>query len=122
MKHRVKFDAVIRFLREQRDAVVEKLRTAEANSELLETKRQLDHAIKCLAFCERYQIHPDSETTTLPWPREAFGEFLVVDVDEMGNESSWTPVLANGEAVTLRPGDLIIRLRHGFNLPPDACA
>ncbi|MDR2012626.1 MAG: hypothetical protein LBQ20_06240 [Rhodanobacter sp.] len=118
MKHPLKFDVVMQFLREQQNLIVKKLRTEKEHSEFLEAKRQLDRAIKCLAFCESHQIHPDSDVIQLPWPREAFGEFIVVDTDEMNSKPSWLPVVVNGKTVTLGPGDIVIRLGHGFNLPP----
>jgi hypothetical protein len=122
MKRRLKFDVVVQILREQQKIVVEKLRTTRADPVLLETKRQLDRSIKCLTFCENHQIHPDCEVLALPWPRDHFGEFLVVDVDETGGRSNWSPAAIDGKAVTLDVGDIVIKQGHSFNLPPDDMA
>ena len=111
MKQPLKFDLVLRLLTEQRTCVVEKLRVTRTDPELIEAKRQLDRSIQCLSFCEKHQISLDEEPLTLPPPRDAFGEFLVVDVDEERSASSWVPLVFNEETVVLGSGDMVIRRR-----------
>jgi len=118
MKHRLSFNAVLPLLEELRSAAIDALRQTRGGDEAaLARKREFDLAIDCLKFCERYQMHPDAEVTTLPWPRDAFGDFLVVDVNELGEASSWMPVTTAGEPITLYAGDLVVRQAHPFNLP-----
>jgi ERCC4-type nuclease len=121
MKYRLSLDVVLQFLHEQQSLAAEELRRTKGNEDTLERKKQFDRAIECLKICERYQIHPDAQITTLPWPRDAFGEFLVVDVNEMEAESksSWSAIKMGGEMVTLQAGDIVIKQGHPFNLPPD---
>lgn len=95
------------------------MRRTKGSKAALEEKRQLDRAIQCLAFCETYQIHPDAEVIGMPWPQDAFGRMLVVEANEMGHRSSWTPVTVEGEDIALQAGDLVIRQKHAFNLPLD---
>lgn len=111
MKHPLKFDLILPLLIEKRTAVVEKLRINSSDPELIEAKRQIECSIRCLSFCEEHQIFPDTIPFTLPWPRDAFGEFLVVDVDEERSESSWLPLVLNKEIIALGPGDMVIRRR-----------
>ncbi|MBX7228958.1 MAG: hypothetical protein K1X48_05080 [Burkholderiaceae bacterium] len=119
MKHRLSFDIVVRLLQERQRAAEDALRRTKGSEVALEEKRQLDRAIRCLALCENYQIHPDAEVIGMPWPGETFGEMLVVETDETGDKSSWRPVMVEGEEITLQAGDLVIRQKHVFKLPPD---
>jgi hypothetical protein len=119
MKHRIKFEEVTKFLREWQQQTEEELRETHGAEETLTRKRQIDRAIACLELCQTYQIHPDSEVIVLPWPVEHFGGFDVVEVDECDHVTKGGPVRVNGNEVRLTAGDLVIRLGHCFNLPPD---
>ena len=112
MKHRLTFDIVIGLLKERQSALANELRQTNGDQVTLEAKRQVDRAIACLNLCETYQIHPDAEVIVLPSPREAFGEFLVMDVNEMGEVPR--PVLQDGEPISLGIGDVVVRQSHPF--------
>ena len=113
MKHTLKFDDVLSFLQEQQRVVVEKLRATRGDSALLETKRQLDSAIRCLNFCESHQIDPDSEVFAIPYTRNEFDDFFIVNVYETNDISHGDPVtMSDGRPVTLGAGDLLVWMRR----------
>lgn len=116
MKHPVQFNFVIDLLKDKQKNIVEALRHSNGDVAWLENKRQIDCAIKCLALCETYQIHPDSTVLTLPWPQDRFGEFQLIEIDESGHPLLEQQAILNEVPLTLGPGDLVIRVGHSFNL------
>ncbi len=117
MKHRLELGAAGNILRAAQQETAAALRGSEGREALLETKRQIDLALRCLALCQTYQIHPDSEIDVLPWPSTAYGEFALFDLDESGMPTSARPLHLAGRELSCGAGDLVVRVRHGFNLP-----
>ncbi|NVD99766.1 hypothetical protein [Massilia sp. BJB1822] len=117
MKHRLELGAASTILRAAQQETAAKLRGAEGREALLETKRQIDLALRCLALCQTYQIHPDAAIDVLPWPSTAYGEFALFDLDESGVPTSERSLHVDGRELTCGAGDLLVRVGHVFNLP-----
>ena len=86
---------------------------------MLTLKRQLEHAVRCLQWCEQHQPHPDAAVFALPWPRDYLGDFGLAEVNEMGQPDDSLATLAHAPSPILQAGDVILVQTHGFNLPPD---
>ena len=55
-KHELEFEEITSQLRTWREEMIIALRSPETHDKAIQTKRQIDLAIGCLDFCQRFQI------------------------------------------------------------------
>ena len=116
MKPTLHLPQVLHTLQQERENCIAALRSQTDAEAALAYKQQLDAAIACLQWCERHQVSGNSPVQVLPFPRNAFGEYVLLEVDENG-DCLPEPVRDRYQH-TIAPdaGDLIVRLGHVRNL------
>lgn len=108
--HPLQFDLVIAQLEQWRDDAKDELRAPITRENALELKRQLDVAVECLEFCQRYQIRPTAHVTVLPptQTRTPSSEYRVMEDHESENREDWTEVEVDGRQFRPGEGDIIL--------------
>jgi len=73
-------------------------------------KRELDRAIECLEFCQKYDIRTNSSVIVIPNPvtMTPSSEFRLIEDNETDDRQQWLEVSVNGEFIRPFPGSLII--------------
>ena len=116
MKPTLHVPQVLHTLQQERENCIAALRRQNDDAAALAYKQQLDAAIACLQWCERHQVSGNSPVQVLPFPRNAFGEYVLLEADESGEYLSEPVCDQYQQAIAPDAGDLIVRLGHVLNL------
>lgn len=105
----LEFKQVIAKLHEWREQMISELRSPDRDR-AIQLKRELDAAINCLEFCQRHQIHPNSQVVVLPetQTQTPSSNYRVLEDHETDNSEHWIELEMNGKPLHLYPGDIII--------------
>ena len=117
MKPHLQLSLVLHTLEQERTKAITALRTQPQDADALAYKRQLDAAIACLHWCERYQVAGNSRVHVLPFPHTAFGEYVLLEADENGDCLSEAVTDTQAQPISPNGGDLVVLLGHVYNLP-----
>ena len=120
MKPTLHLPQVLHTLQQERANCIAALRSQTDAEAALAYKQQLDAAIACLQWCERYQVSGNSPVQVLPFPRNAFGEYVLLEADESGDYLPEPVRDSHQHAIAPDAGDLIVRLSHVLNLQNNA--
>ena len=106
-----KFSSAIRQLELLRSQIVDELRRQDESR--LETKLQLDDAIRCLKFCEVNGIATSCTVIRLPQTqtRTPSSQYRIIEDHESDDRSDWTEIRIGGVDLRPLPGTLL--LEHG---------
>ena len=115
MKPHLQLPLVLHTLEQERTKAITALRSCPQDADALAYKRQLDAAIACLHWCERYQVAGNSRV--LPFPRTAFGEYVLLEADENGDHLPEAVTDTQAQPISPNGGDLVVLLGHVYNLP-----
>ena len=116
MKPTLHLPQVLHTLQQERANCIATLRHQNDDASALAYKQQLDAAIACLQWCERHQVSGNSPVQVLPFPRNAFGEYVLLEADENGDCLPEPVRDLRQHAIAPDAGDLIVRLGHVLNL------
>ena len=116
MKPILQFSQVLHTLQQERANCIAALRHQNDDATALAYKQQLDAAIACLQWCERYQVSGNSPVQVLPFPRNAFGEYVLLEANENGDYLPEPVQDLHQQAIAPDAGDLIVHLDHVLNL------
>ena len=116
MKPILQFSQVLHTLQQERANCIAALRHQNDDATALAYKQQLDAAIACLQWCERHQVSGNSPVQVLPFPRNAFGEYVLLEADESGDYLPEPVQDLHQQAIAPDAGDLIVHLDHVLNL------
>ena len=116
MKPILQFSQVLHTLQQERANCIAALRHQNDDATALAYKQQLDAAIACLQWCERYQVSGNSPVQVLPFPRNAFGEYVLLEADESGDYLPGPVHDLHQQTIAPDAGDLIVHLGHVLNL------
>ena len=116
MNSTLRLPQVLHTLQQERANCIAALRRQNDDAAALAYKQQLDAAIACLQWCERHQVSGNSPVQVLPFPRNAFGEYVLLEADESGEYLSEPVCDQYQQAIAPDAGDLIVRLGHVLNL------
>ena len=116
MKPRLQLQLVLHTLAQQRADAIAALRSQPQDADALAYKRQVDAAIACLQWCERHQVAGNSRVHVLPFPRNAFGEYVLLEANEDGDYLLEAVADTQGQPISPNGGDLVVLLGHVHNL------
>ena len=120
MKPILQFSQVLHTLQQERANCIAALRHQNDDATALAYKQQLDAAIACLQWCERHQVAGNSPVQVLPLPRNAFGEYVLLEANESGDYLPEPVRDLHQHIIAPDAGDLIVRLGHVLNLQNNA--
>ena len=103
---KLEFNLVIESLNAQLEETVLCLKDTPNSPEFISLKVQLETAIKTLSFCEKHQLSPLSEVREIPFPKNYFCRYSLVELDESDEPNK--PLTEGDDLVTVDGGDLII--------------
>ena len=115
MKPTLRLPQVLHTLQQERANCIAALRHQNDDASALAYKQQLDAAIACLQWCERHQVSGNSPVQVLPFPRNAFGEYVLLEADENGDYLPEPVQDLHQQTITPDAGDLIVHLDHVLN-------
>ena len=89
---------------------VASLPTVPDRDRLVEQKKEIEEAIRCLDLCARVGLDGTAQVHVLPFleGRGGYSEFRVVDDAETENRALWLEPEIGGEKRRLTPGDLLV--------------
>ena len=116
MKPTLHLPQVLHTLQQERENCIAALRSQTDAEAALAYKQQLDAAIACLQWCERHQVSGNSPVQVLPFPRNAFGEYVLLEANENGDYLPEPVQDLHQQAIAPDAGDLIVHLDHVLNL------
>ncbi len=101
-------------------SVIDSLSHGDRQREQVELKIEIERAIKCLEFCQQYDLHTAVRVVVMPdaSTMSASSEFRIVEDIESDDKQHWLEVIINGELIRPLPGSLIIE--KGASRPPAA--
>ena len=120
MKPTLHLPQVLHTLQQERANCIAALRSQTDAEAALAYKQQLDAAIACLQWCERHQVSGNSPVQVLPFPSNAFGEYVLLEANESGDYLPEPVQDLHQQAIAPDAGDLIVRLGHVLNLQNNA--
>jgi hypothetical protein len=102
----INYEFVIEILAKERDSLVRKLKSDGNEPTLVSRKSEIDAAIESLRICQNLQLSHLSKIMEIPPAKEAFGYYLLVETDEMGNYIK--PLEYEGYPIELTGHELIV--------------
>lgn len=120
MKPTLHLPQVLHTLQQERANCIAALRHQNDDATALAYKQQLDVAIACLQWCERHQVSGNSPVQVLPFPRNAFGEYVLLEANESGDYLPEPVRDLHQQTIAPDAGDLIVHLGHVLNLQNNA--
>ncbi|AVV52089.1 hypothetical protein [Leptospira santarosai] len=106
----IALDLVLNLLKKERDERIARLRQNVQTEENLNFKLQMDRAILCLEYCEKYKINPPTikNTIELPILDTGWSDWRILNDCETDDRSYWIELTKEGRPVYLSSGDLLI--------------
>ena len=88
---------------------IQEFGSIEEKAEHIGTINLVKNSIGQLELCEKHEINAGSLVSVLPETNDPHFCYLAVHENESSNPANWEEVIFNGQQVSFRGGDVVIR-------------